>query len=381
MNYVEKDFDEIISSLLEDSVDKGLISHADDFLAHIDNLEDISNFYVMTESVFARMFEIVYQSMTSVYESDKIDYAEGEDLDEIGVKKGVPRPSATKSMVEATFTLSETEENDITLPSGVELSTPDGVAYVTLEEIYIPAGENESTVQCESVDTGPETRIVADTLTRIDSNLEYNFTVTNKENSSGGNTTYSDDEYRYLLVNWFKIHLKGSLEAFENYFANFDGIDGYKLMPNWGVTGYSKIIVDPGTSYQLNQIYNELQSDVAQYNEDLFLCAPEDVYIDVYASVNVDIDQINPYSVQEKEDIRNRFINAIKIFIDGGYTSDGEYYEGLLIGEDFIPHKLAVFLDDEIPELKNITFSYPEDYISITDEGKGKSNNITIEMI
>ena len=41
----------------------------------------------------------------------------------------------------------------------------------------------------------------------------------------------------------------------------------------------------------------------------------------------------------------------------------------------------AVFLDDEIPELKNITFNYPEDYIPILDEEIGVSNTITIEML
>ena len=76
-----------------------------------------------------------------------------------------------------------------------------------------------------------------------------------------------------------------------------------------------------------------------------------------------------------------KVITAIKVFIDGGYRADGSWYEGLYLGEDFIPHKLAVFLDEEIPELKNITFNYPEDYIPIADEEIGVSNEITIEMI
>ena len=53
----------------------------------------------------------------------------------------------------------------------------------------------------------------------------------------------------------------------------------------------------------------------------------------------------------------------------------------IILGEDFIPHKLAVFLDYEIPELKNIEFNYPEDYVRILDEECGVSNEITIEMI
>ena len=95
----------------------------------------------------------------------------------------------------------------------------------------------------------------------------------------------------------------------------------------------------------------------------------------------MDIDRLNPYSASEKDVIEAKIISAIKIFIDGGYRVNGDWYEGLYLGEDFIPHKLAVFLDDEIPELKNISFKYPEDYVQILDDEIGVSNNIEIEMM
>ena len=111
-------------------------------------------------------------------------------------------------------------------------------------------------------------------------------------------------------------------------------------------------------------------------NEDLLLCAPNKIKVNVYATINVDIDQINPYSLTEKEDIKSRIFQAIKVFINGGYTTDNKYYPGLSIGEDFIPHKLAVFLDTEIPELKNINFTYPTTVQTIKDDEIGKSNDI-----
>ena len=140
-------------------------------------------------------------------------------------------------------------------------------------------------------------------------------------------------------------------------------------------------MLDPGTDYQLNKAYTDLQSIVSQCSEDIFMSAPISKYINIYAIVNVDIDQINPYSSVEKSEIQAKIISAIKIFINGGYRVNGEWYSGLGLGEDFIPHKLAVFLDDEIPELKNITFNYPEDYVQIGDEEIGVSNEITIEMM
>ena len=203
----------------------------------------------------------------------------------------------------------------------------------------------------------------------------------NEYGSSGGADEYSDDDYRELLKNWFKIHLKGSNEAYDYYFASFDGIDGYKLVPNWDVTGRMKVILDPGSSYLLNKAYNELQNNVTQGNEDIIMFPPTIKPIDIYAMVDVDIDMVNPYSDTEKEDIKNKISSAIKVFIDEGYKTNGEWCSGLSIGEDFIPHKLAVFLDNEIPELKNITFKYPEDYVAIADDELGKVNNINIEMI
>ena len=232
-----------------------------------------------------------------------------------------------------------------------------------------------------AVEPGVKSKIVENSIKKILSDIEYNFNVNNPSPSTGGGEAYTDDEYRYFLMNWTKILIKGSEEAFEYYFANFDGIDSYKLVPNWDGTGTIKCVLNPGTSDQLNRAYNDLQNKVTQATEDIVMVSPANKYIDIYAIVNVDIDQINPYSSVEKDNIKSKIISAIKTFIDGGYRRNGEWYPGLYLGEDFIPHKLAVFLDYEIPELKNIEFNYPEDYVRILDEECGVSNEITIEMI
>lgn len=382
MNYVEKQYSEIFESMLNDSLEKGLISHAEEFPAFIKNHEDISNYYVMDKSVIALMFSNVYKDLTKVYESSKVEYATGDDLDEIGSIVGIPRPGATYAEVICTFTVqSATNQQDINIPKGVRISTDSGIEYETLEDIFIPSDETLTSISTRALAPGVEGKIIENQLINIVDELEYNLSVNNPVPSSGGSEEYSDDEYRYLLLNWVKIQLKGSLEAYENYFANFNGIDSYNIIPNWDGAGTLKIILDPGTPYQLNQAYSELQESVTQVTEDITMSPPINKTIDIYATVNVDIDKINPYSSVEKELIMSRIITGIKCFIDGGYRVDGSWYPGLMLGEDFIPHKLAVFLDDEIPELKNINFNYPDDYIRILDEEIGISNNITIEMI
>lgn len=384
MNYSQKYYEEIFEKMLNDSVENGLISHAEDFTSYIENKEDISNYYVMDKSVIAEMFASFYEDLTAVYNSIDIDIAEGEDLDNLGKIVGISRPMATYAMAEITFTISQIQnEEEIIITDEIIVSTEKGIQYRTLEEVYIPIDETSATVQAIALEPGISSKVIENTLTNIESELdiEGNITCTNMKSSSGGSETYTDSQYRELLKNWIKINLKGSNEAYEYYFASFDGIDGYRIVPNWDVTGTVKVILDPGTDYQLNEAYEGLQNIVSQATEDIIMFAPTEKLIDVYAIINVDIDQINPYSAVEKEQIKSKILASIKTFIDGGYTNDGMYYIGLEIGEDFIPHKLAVFLDEEIPELKSITFNYPTEYIPILDDEKGVSNNITIEMI
>ena len=383
MNYTEKSYEEIFNSVLEDSLEKGLISHAEEFPSYIENQEDISNFYVMDKSVLSKFGEMIYQeALTPVYESAKVEYAEDTDLDEnIGDIVGITRPEATYAYAEVTFTLSTVLEENVNIEPEVIVSTDSGIEYRTLENIFIAAGETSTTVSCMAVEPGVESKVIENTLVNIETELEVSLSCNNEQGSTGGTEEYTDDEYRYLLMHWKEVNLKGSLEAYEEYFANFDGIDSYKIVPFWNGTGTVKVILDPGTPEQLNRAYEDLQGKVTQAKEDITMFAPVSKPIDIYAVVNVDIDQLNPYSDAEKEDIKARIIESIKVFIDGGYTTDNTYYPGLLLGEDFIPHKLAVFLDDEIPELKNINFNFPVNYIEILDEEIGVSNDITIEMI
>lgn len=382
MNYTEKTYEEIFEEALQDSLESGLISHAEEFEDFIANKEDISNYYVMDKSVISQMIANIYsQGITPTYESAKVEYAEGIDMENLGDLVGVPRPEATYAYALVTFTLNEILDTDVNIDPGVVISTNDGIEYETLENIFIAAGAESTDVSCVATDPGVAGKVIENSLVNIETDLVVSLSCINNSPSTGGTEAYTDDEYRYLLMNWIKIHLKGSTDAFEEYFANFDGLDSYKVVPNWDGTGTIKCVLDPGTSYQLNTAYNDLQNTVTQCSEDVVMFPPTPKLIDIYATVNVDIDQLNPYSDVEKEDIKARIISSIKVFIDGGFTNDNEYYPGLLLGEDFIPHKLAVFLDYEIPELKNITFNYPQDYIEILDEELGKSNTITIEMI
>ena len=260
MNYEEQDYDEIFSAVLDDSVEMGLISKADDFQSIITNRQDISNYYIMDKSAISKMFEIFYERATLIYNSNNLALATGVDLDNFGDEKGIPRPAATAASVDVTFTFNEGElTNDISLEEGIIVATEDGIEYETVEPLYISVDNESATVPCLSVETGSQVKVIENTLTTVVSNLPYRFLVTNEKPSTGGTDEYTDDEYRELLYKWREILIKGSNEAYEEYFANFEGIDGYKLIPNWNGTGTMKVILDPGTPYLLNAAYDDLQ--------------------------------------------------------------------------------------------------------------------------
>jgi len=388
VNYIQKYYEELFYGLLEEAYDVSLISHNENFIDYVKSRQDISSFYVMTLSILADEIEDVYFDITDVYYSDKIQYAIGSDLDDIGLRVGCLRPRATKAGVTLSFKLSVPFDVPIEINTPITVSNGKGVEYVTTGTLRFPIGETVSEVFALSSKTGRGFRVEADTLHIIEEEVVLEdgtiigLSVTNPKSSSGGNEKYNDEEYRELLLDWVKNNIKGSKEAYERYFANLDGVDSYKLIPNWnGVTGTVKVVVDPGDSEQLNNIYDDLNGVVTQFSEDITLFPPTFVPIDIYAVCDVDIDVINPYSSSEKEAIKSRIKEAIIKYIEGDlYSENRKEHLGLTIGEDFIPYKLGVYLSQKIPELKNIGFKYPLNPITITDEEMCTKNEITIEM-
>ena len=384
MNYVQRTYREIFLKELEDALEQGLISHEEEFIDYIKNRKDISNFYVMNLSVDALRFDEAYTDMTKVYNSNKIPLAVNYDLDSIGEYINCKRPQATKSGVELSFTLNYVPKNDLVLPKGLMVTGSKGVVFETVDELFFPAGVQVAKVYAYSTITGVNSKVPSNSLnkllTKVSTYINGSIMVNNEAGSSGGNEAYTDDEYRELLSNWILINQRGNDWAYRNYFANLDGIDGYKIVPNWDCAGRVKIIVDPGDETILDNIYDDLNNIVTQETEDIFLTAPDKVVVDISASINIDIDVILPWSKDKKDEVKAKVITAIKLFIDGGYRTDGSYYKGMGIGEDFIPHKLSVFLDNEISELKNIGFDYPLSVISVSDEEQCFCGNLDIKV-
>ena len=231
MTYTQKYYEEIFLNNLENAYDNDLISHNEEFVDYVKSKQDISNFYVMNLSVISDGIDDVYYDMTDVYNSNKVTLALGEDLDRsIGDAIGCPRPDATYASVVLTFT-TENYDTVKTIPSGIQVSTDDGVTYSTIEDVNLPPNNTEIDVQAYAVNSGMSSRVLANTLTHFVSDVGEESigvllkSVTNQNSSTGGYNAFNDEEYRELLLNHRKENIRGSFEAFEKFFDEYDGLN------------------------------------------------------------------------------------------------------------------------------------------------------------
>ena len=361
-----KDYKTLFTELIEYAQKHKLISTNIDFPSLIRENKDIENFTVLLLSIIAKLYEEVYEDIDRVQIGYNIYKATGDDLDNLGALKGVSRPQATACSADLTFTLQNPLKETTIITTPLIVSTKDDILYKTVNTNYtVPAGTTVFTMTALSEKTGVNQRVSANTLNTLKTKLPSVFgkdvIVTNKDGASGGTDTATDDEYRQYLLNSDYIHQKGTRWAYKNYLDRYNGLDSYNLHPQWDGTGTMKVIVDVADSedYHVQKIHDEIQETVAWADDDLQVVTATHVPIQLSLIVNVDIDRLNPYSASEKKDIKARILQAILVYVNGGRRTDGTAYKGLCIGDDFIPYKLNVFLDAEIPEIKNITVITP----------------------
>lgn len=385
MNYRKKEYDEIFLKGLTNAYEEKLISKNEDFLKYIKDRNDIENFYVMLLSIHSEWLKEVYDSMQLVYDAVDLDKCTGVDLDNLGELVGVPRVKPTKAYTQITFTANKSVGDDTVLPR-TKVASDKGVVYLTSTELYFSEGSKSVTVPAYAVNAGVYSKVMAGELVNIQTkhNQGLSLKCVNELASSGGEDGQSDDEYREYLKNWVKIRQRGNAWAFKYFFRNHDGLDSYSLIPLWDGSGTIKVVIDTSDSDSIQSmrsvIYNELQENIVLYDDDLQVVPAEKKHIKVYCTVDVDIDRLNPYSSVEKEDIKSKIFSAIKTFINGGYRVNGEYYKGLVIGEDFIPYKLGVFIDAEVSEVKDVVFNEPLNPVVVSDEEIGVCEDVVIEM-
>jgi uncharacterized phage protein gp47/JayE len=383
--FKKKNAREILDRFVQDAQKYNLLSDNIDYYSLIMENKDIESVFVLLLNVWASSIEDVYTDMEDVKDGYNVLTATGIDLDNLGVLKGISRPGATFCSTNLKFTLAQPLTEILTVNFPITVSTDNGILYTTAEEITLAVDTTEFTLLAYADLMGSDQRVAADTLTILKTTLPDILGVahvTNPESATGGSEIATDDEYREYLINADKIHEKGTRWAFVNYLNRYDGLDSYNLVPQWDGTGTVKVIIDvaDNTAYHINKITEGIQEEVLRCDDDVLVVAPETVELKISIDCNVDIDRLNPYSSTEKEQIKSRILTSIRVYVNGGARNNGAYYKGLCIGDDFIPHKLAVFLDNEISELKNIIINNPTNPVTVNEEQIAHIEDENIEI-
>ena len=369
-----REYQELFEELITYAQDHKIISTNIDFISLIKENKDIENFTVLLLSIMAKLYSEVYEDMSSVKDGYNLLKAKGDDLDNIGAFKGIPRPEATSCSVDLEFTLENPLPETLTIDYSIIVATNDGIQYTTLNESKtIEKNATSFTMVGFATKTGVNQRVSQNTLNIIITNLPSEFgncKVTNPYPSTGGSETATDDEYREYLLNSDKIHEKSTYWAYKNYLNRYNGLDSYNLRPQWDGTGTIKIIIDANdnTAYHINKITKEIQENVAWADDNITVTPATKIPVTVNLKCNVDIDRINPYSNLEKNEIKSQLEKATLTYVNGGRKRDNTPYKGLVIGDDFIPYQLGVFLANEIPSVKNIKVNNPNEPVTVKDD-------------
>lgn len=369
-----REYQELFEELITYAQDHKIISTDTDFISLIKENKDIENFTVLLLSIMAKLYSEVYTDMNLVKDGYNILKAKGDDLDNIGAFKGIPRPEATSCSVDLEFTLDNPLPETLVIDYPIIVSTPDGIQYTTLSDPRtIEKNTTKFTMIGFATKTGVNQRVSQNTLNNLITTLPHELgecKVTNPYPSTGGSDTATDTEYREYILNSDKIHEKSTYWAYKNYLDRYNGLDSYNLVPQWDGTGTMKIIIDANdnTSYHINKITTGIQENVAWADDDITVTPATKIPVTVNLKCNVDIDQINPHSNSEKTEIASQLEKAILTYINGGKKTDNTPYKGLLIGEDFIPYQLGVFLASEVTSVKNITVNNPNSPVTVKDD-------------
>ena len=127
--------------------------------------------------------------------------AEGENLDALGELFSVERPQAKAAVCSATFTISEAQDFDITIPAGTRVTNAGQTAvFETVEELMIPAGQTSASGQlrCQTEGSAGNGYLAGQLNTIVDV-FPYYASCANTDASDGGSDAATDEEYYELL--------------------------------------------------------------------------------------------------------------------------------------------------------------------------------------
>jgi uncharacterized phage protein gp47/JayE len=158
------------------------------------DLAVIRNFY----RPIARRLAQAQNDIGLVLESTQIDNAEGPALDLLTSLIGVTREPAVRATGHVTFSRDNIAEMDYQIPAGTEVQTRSEppIEFVTTEGTVIEEGTKSATAPIIAVEPGANGNLGSNTITALPVPLAGVQSVTNKENTEGGENRENDEHLR-----------------------------------------------------------------------------------------------------------------------------------------------------------------------------------------
>lgn len=379
-NYIPKTYDNIFMELMLAGFSHGLLSSDERFLEWIQQPADIENIAVLEMSIIALIISYVYEDLTAVYNAQDIGKANDGDLDILG-RMFFPRDPAKAAVTDITYSVEIAKAEPILIPINSRISDEDqNVVFKTLEEVTLDAGLLEVTVGAVCLDEGISGNLPADSLTHMIDNIDGIDAVNNELGCYGGRPAESDESYRLRLFNWKYILERGTYDAIVNAINSVSSVYGYYIDRYWDGYGSTKIIIDPPLQVTIDQVTAILNNWKA-VDEPYRIVGVETVPIDVSCIINISLDEAIAAMDTTKQQVKTKVEQYIRIYIDGGLNKDGSERKPLGIGKDFIPFKCGVYLSEQIPEIKDVSFNFPTTPVTIQSHQKAATNILNVVVI
>lgn len=148
-----------------------------------------------------------------------LKYAEGDNLEQLGILVGVERLAATAAATTVKITLSAARTSATTIPAGTRITAGDNVFFAIEKAVVIPSGETTATASAACTETGTVGNgYLAGELSTIVDPVPFVASIVNTTASEGGSEIESDDSYREAIRSAPEgFSNAGSQDAYEYY--------------------------------------------------------------------------------------------------------------------------------------------------------------------
>ena len=383
VNYVEKSYEDLFLEMLTAAYanGEGILSTDQYFLDYVAGDKDIENTIIMEISVHALILSEAYKDLTRIYNAQSLYKAEGDDLDVLG-QMYFQRYPPHAAVADVTYAREEGYEGNITIPYGHQLTTSSEtpVIFKVVNETVVVDGEDFAVVQMECTTTGVSGNVAKGEINTMVTDIEGISGVSNEYGAYGGAEEENDLSYRRRLLNWKNILRKGTYDAIVDAIASVRAVESFYMDLYWDGYGSTKIIIDP----PLTSVINMVEAAVAEakaVDEDITIVPVVEVDVDVGLIVNVSLDEPVVVSDINKERIETIVEQQLVVYLEGGTDLYGNAVKANGIGRDFVPFEAGVYLKQQLPEIRNLSFTYPLEPVTIESHEKAMVGTIEVSVI